>query len=172
MGPPCGPADGLQILNGRLFCNINNNYAQRFRNGGSQYINDGDERWAGWFGDGEHGPMNSGCYPGNELQKCMNGQKRFPNRTPEPGPSPSPTPSPTPAPVPSPTPTPTPTPSPSPSPSPDSCTDAVQSVCGQYIGSWDDCFQCCLDNEWTVHPVCPGKSDLHRACQAVREVVV
>merc|ERR1712019_170198 len=100
--------------------------------------------------------MNSGCYPGNELQKCMNGQKRFPNRTPEP----------------SPTPTPTPTPSPSPSPSPDSCTEAVQSVCGQYIGSWDDCFQCCLDNEWTVHPVCPGKSDLHRACQAVHDVVV
>lgn len=163
MGPPCGPADGLQILNGRLFCNINKDYAQRFRNGGSRYINDGDERWAGWFGDGDHGPMNSGCYPGSELQKCMNGQKRFPNRTPEPSPSPSPTPSPTPTPMPTPTPTPTPTPS----PSPDSCTEAVQSVCGQYIGSWDDCFQCCLDNEWTVHPVCPGKDDLHRACQAV-----
>merc|ERR1712107_675470 len=133
-GPPCGPADGLQIINGRLYCNINRDYAQRFRNGGSGYIQDGDERWAGWFGDGEHGPMNSGCYPGNELQKCMNGQKRFPNRSPEP------------------------------SPSPDTCTQTVHSVCGQYIGSWDDCFQCCLDNEWTVHPACPGTSDLHRAC--------
>lgn len=168
MGPPCGPADGLQIINGRLYCNINKDYAQRFRNGGSSYVNDGDERWAGWFGDGNHGPMNSGCYPGNELQKCMNGQKSFPGRTPEPSPGPTPAPSP----VPTPAPIPSPKPSPSPSPSPDSCTEAVQSVCGQYVGSWDECFQCCLDNEWTVHPVCPGKSDLHRACQAVQDVMV
>lgn len=171
MGPPCGPADGLQILNGKLYCNINKDYAQRFRNGGSQYVRDGDERWAGWFGDGDHGPLNSGCWPGNELNKCMNGEKHFPNRTPEPSPTPTPSPLPTPSPVPVPTPSPLPVPTPMPTPG-NQCTQAVHEVCGQYIGDWDSCYQCCLDNAWTVHPVCPDTSDLQVACAVAEEVVV
>lgn len=167
MGPPCGPKDGWIIIEGRLFCNINSDYAQRFANLGSQGVSDGDSRWAGWFGGQNSGPMNTGCYPGDTLQHCMNGEKRFPNRSPEPTPQPAPSPTPRPMPSPTPMPTPQPTPpAPSPQPSPSNpCAEAVESVCADTLGDWNQCFNCCLDNEYVVHPVCPSTDDLQTACR-------
>lgn len=161
MGPPCGPKDGWIIIDERLYCNINSDYAQRFSNLGSQGVRDGDSRWSGWFGDQNSGPMNTGCYPGDTLQHCMNGEKHFPDRTPDPSPTPGPSPGPTPRPTPQPTP---PAPSPRPSPS-NACADAVESVCSNTLGNWNQCYNCCLDNEWVVHPACPSTDDLQIACR-------
>lgn len=48
---------------------------------GDKGIQEGDARWKAWFGDLNKGPVNAGCFPGETMDHCMDGEKTFPNRT-------------------------------------------------------------------------------------------
>ena len=83
MGPPCNPHNGWRIVDGRLFCAINGDYMDRWiQETGAQGVKDGDTLWTNWFGAVDQGPINTGCFPGSTLQRCMDSGKPFPNRTP------------------------------------------------------------------------------------------
>merc|ERR1712176_1226190 len=78
--------------------------------------------------------------------------------------SPSPSPGPGPSPPPSPPSPPSPTP---PSPAPSTCSAAVSTSCGQYIGKdLQSCMECCRTNHATLIKSCPrGITDMRTACQ-------
>lgn len=156
LGPPAGPADSWTVYQGKLYHNYIPNIKQQWLQRQDYDIQQADARWVNWYGKLEAGPFNTDCMS----PVCVNNPQQIP---PPPQPHPSPSPSPPPTPVPTPTPMPTPTPSPSPS---GRCGQVVQQQCGQYIGNWNACYDCCLNNEWVVHPACPSLDDLHDACSA------
>lgn len=155
LGPPAGPSDSWTVHNGKLYHNYLPNIKQQWLQRVESDIREADARWIKWYGKLEAGPFNTDCMS----PVCVNSPQQIPP-PPQPHPSPSP---PSPMPVPTPTPTPVPTPSPSPS---GRCGQVVQQECGQYIGNWNACYNCCLDHEFTVHPACPSLDDLHEACAA------
>jgi len=159
LGPPAGPSDSWTVYGGKLYHNYLPSIKQKWMQRVEQDIRQADARWTTWYGKLEAGPFNTDCMS----PVCVNNPQQIP---PPPQPHPSPSPSPTPGPSPSPMPVPSPTPTPSPSPG-GKCEQVVQNACGQYIGSWNACYNCCLDHASVVHPACPGKQDLHRACDAV-----
>merc|ERR1719461_1828423 len=156
LGPPAGPVDSWTVYQGKLYHNYIPNIKQQWLQRQDYDIQQADARWVNWYGKLEAGPFNTDCMS----PVCVNNPQQIP---PPPQPHPSPSPSPPPTPVPTPTPMPTPTPSPSPS---GRCGQVVQQQCGQYIGNWNACYDCCLNNEWVVHPACPSLDDLHDACSA------
>lgn len=156
LGPPAGPADSWTVYQGKLYHNYIPSIKQRWLERQEHDIQQADARWIQWYGKLEAGPFNTDCMS----PVCVNNPQQIP---PPPQPRPSPTPSPTPTPLPVPTPVPMPTPVPGPS---GKCGQVVQQECGQYVGNWNACYDCCLDHETLVHPACPGLDDLHMACGA------
>jgi len=80
LGPPCDPHTGWRIIDGRLFCALMSNIMDKFVSLGDAGIKEGDARWTAWFGGLDKGGINTGCFPGDTMMKCMSGRP-FPNRT-------------------------------------------------------------------------------------------
>eukprot|EP00755_Sulcionema_specki_P014650 Sspe_Gene.9358::Locus_3143_Transcript_5_5_Confidence_0.429_Length_4671::g.9358::m.9358 len=55
LGPPCNPATGWAVHDGKLYCSIGPIYMAKFLDEAPQSIALADKRWQGWFG----GPTNS-----------------------------------------------------------------------------------------------------------------
>jgi len=56
------------------------NIMDKFVSLGDAGIKEGDARWTAWFGGLDKGGINTGCFPGDTMMKCMSGRP-FPNRT-------------------------------------------------------------------------------------------
>ena len=65
MGPPCGPRDGWEIIDGVLYCSINRSYQMRFSRQQEESIRIANDRWIQFYGTLTTGPQNNGCYEWN-----------------------------------------------------------------------------------------------------------
>ena len=65
LGPPAGvdqQSNGWGIRDGKLYFAIWQSYIQKFFQDGAQHVQEGEERWTGWFGSTTEGRLNHGCF--------------------------------------------------------------------------------------------------------------
>ena len=69
MGPPCDAKEHWIILGGALYCNYDDHPQEEWIRNFAAYKQAADDRWVGYYGSLQAGPMNDACYPNNTCVK-------------------------------------------------------------------------------------------------------
>eukprot|EP01064_Diplonema_japonicum_P033672 TRINITY_DN6711_c1_g1_i1.p1 TRINITY_DN6711_c1_g1~~TRINITY_DN6711_c1_g1_i1.p1 ORF type:complete len:201 (+),score=21.13 TRINITY_DN6711_c1_g1_i1:50-604(+) len=79
MGPPCNPTDSWFIYNQSLYCALTPYLRDLFLNRVNHSIVPGNDKWIGYYGSLNQGPINNACFQTNVAQ-CNAGNVTFQNR--------------------------------------------------------------------------------------------
>eukprot|EP01059_Diplonema_ambulator_P007996 TRINITY_DN17515_c1_g1_i1.p1 TRINITY_DN17515_c1_g1~~TRINITY_DN17515_c1_g1_i1.p1 ORF type:complete len:189 (+),score=57.24 TRINITY_DN17515_c1_g1_i1:54-620(+) len=79
MGPPCNPTDSWFIYNSSLYCTLSPYLRTLFLKSANVSIGIGNDKWIGFYGSLDAGPINNGCFQ-TTIAQCQAGNITFHNR--------------------------------------------------------------------------------------------